>query len=66
MKTKTKTGTDRSPNSHLQPSVGMTAMAIPAVKHDPNAQKNCKQINFEYISLIVPNISVMEEKKLKT
>ena len=48
MKTKTKTGTDRSPNSHLQPSVGMTAMAIPAVKHDPNAQKNCKQINFEF------------------
>lgn len=61
MKTKIKTGTDRIPNSHLQPSVGMIAMAIPAVKHDPTAQKNWKQINFEFLSLIVPTISVIED-----
>lgn len=62
MKTKIKTGRDRIPNSHLQPSVGIIAMAIPAVKHDPTAQKNCKQIIFKLFSLTVLTITLIEEK----
>lgn len=41
IKIKHRRGKDKIPNNHLQPNVGITAIAIPTVKHDPIDQKNC-------------------------